>query len=880
MRRAGAPANPAGALACAGQQTHARLVADVAAMIRTPDQRLRVFVSSTLGELADERAAVRRAIERLRLSPVMFELGARPHPPRELYRAYLAQSHLFIGVYWQRYGWIAPGETISGLEDEYRLAARLPQLMYIKEPAPNREDELTALLQDVQEADRTSYRRFRTLDELEELVSQDLAVLLSERFERAAGHPAGEPRRAPVPLPLTPTIGRDDEIDDLVARIDAGARLVTVTGPGGVGKTRLALEAAGRLAERGGMDVHYVPLDAVTSASLVMTTIADQLGIRDAAGRSAADAVVDHVGASHVLLVLDNLEQVVAAAPEIGRLLERAPGLQVLATSRQALRIRGEHEYTVTPLATPPHADEEVDDVAAVPAVRLLVERARSFGGRFALTEHNAPAVAELSRRLEGLPLAIELAAARLRLLSPSTLLERLDTTLDLLATGADVPARQRTLRATLDWSHALLSDHERALFARCAVFAGGATVQAIEAVCGDDTGDVLESLAGLLDKNLVAVDDATLGDEPRFRMLAPVRSYAWERLEAGAETAAVRRRHLDYFCNLGRRAQPFLCGPNQREWAARLDAERANLRAAIAAGSDLDALGEILRLIWDTLVYYYIREAIEEPRDWLRALLPRRTDFDESQQALLDVGLVIVGDPPEDRDVVDLLVAAGTVFDARGLALEGAVALHYLGLQHWREGDAGAAVAALTSSSQRYAALAHDWGVATVEMTLGAVRAATGAPESATAHLRRSLRHSRRIDNRPQIAQALQGLALVDARLGDDDRARDALVEAVGIVVADRSVTGATYCLEARAAVAIAEDDVQGAVKMIGAARSTRERLRIPEWTAAADAATPVLAQARDALEPAHFATAWAQGAAADVFDLLEHATAGPGES
>jgi hypothetical protein len=239
--------------------------------IRTPDQRLRVFVSSTLGEMATERRAVRAAIERLRLAPVMFELGARPYPPRELYRSYLAQSHVFVGVYWQRYGWVAPGEAVSGLEDEYRLAGDVPKLLYIKEPAPDREPGLVDLLHDIKADDGASYRRFETVEELEGLVVDDLSLLLSEQFEAAqrGGDSLPPSRAGGVPRPLTPTVGRDDELTAATARLRGGARLVTLTGPGGIGKSRLGLEVAHAVRNEYPGGVHYVPLAAVVEARLV-----------------------------------------------------------------------------------------------------------------------------------------------------------------------------------------------------------------------------------------------------------------------------------------------------------------------------------------------------------------------------------------------------------------------------------------------------------------------------------------------------------------------------------------------------------------------------------------------------------------------------------
>lgn len=826
-------------------------------------------MSSTLGELAEERAAVRRAVERLRLSPVMFELGARPHPPRELYRAYLEQSHVFVGVFWQRYGWVAPGESVSGLEDEYRLSFAMPQLVYIKEPAPDREPALAALLREIQTRDQTSYRRFRTTEELEELVSSDLAVLLSERFETRQSSGPASVARAPVPAVLTPTIGREAEISTVVELLDGGARLVTVTGPGGAGKTRLSLEVA-NLRSRAGADVFYAPLADVSSPDLVMPTLADALGIKELSGRSALETVVSYFGSSRAMLVLDNLEQVIAVAPELSRLIERATGLQVLTTSRQALRIRGEHEVLIGPLATP-GADRELDEIARSPAVRLFVDRARALGARFELTSGNAVAVAELCRRLDGLPLAVELVAARVRLLPPRDLARRLGTVLDLPGAMTDLPERQRTLRATLDWSHGLLDAGERTLFARLGVFGGGATLAAIEAVGLSDGQDVEEVLAGLIDQSLVVADDsAALGGEPRFRMLEPVREYAAELLARRDDADAARRRHLDHFSRLGREAQPYLCGPDQRTWLERFDAERANLRIAIGYGLDHGALAEVLQLVWDTLVYFYVRDAIEEPRRWLLRLAEGRSPLDETGQAVLDLGLVIVGEASSDREAVELLAGALEVFDRDGLDLEAAVAQHHLGVRHWRSGDTALAIETLEDASRRYARIEHDWGVATSEMTLGAVHAALGDTDAATRHHQRSLVHSRRIDNWPQVAQALQGMALVEALNGRTDQARGSLDEAVAIVLASHSVTGATYCLEVLAALAAAGGDVEEAVRLVIGARTIRRELAIPEWTAAADAAEPIVAAARRALSEDRFAELWQEGTSCDPLARL----------
>ena len=514
-------------------------------VIRTPDQRVRVFVSSTLQELAAERRAVQDAVTRLRLVPVMFELGARPHPPRPVYRAYLAQSHVFVGIYWQSYGWVAPGEQVSGLEDEYRSSAGLPRLVYVKSPAPEREPRLTQLLARIRDEGGVSYQHFSELAELQQLVENDLAVLLSERFEMtrpgqaAAG---GAPLAGAVPVPATPLLGREQEtaaVEELVA--GEGVRLVTLTGPGGVGKTRLMVEAARRLGPGFADGARFVELASVSAADLVAAAIAAGLGLNTSAGRLITD-LESYLRPRRLLLALDNFEQVIGAAPLLAELLAAAPGLVVLVTSRTVLRLSGEHEFPVPPLRVPPPGvGRDPADLQRYASVSLFVERAHAVAPGFELTDANAGAVAEICRRLDGLPLAIELAAARIRLLPPQALASRLDQRFSVLTGGArDLPERQHTLRNTLDWSFELLSAGEQALFARLGVFAGPFSLPAAEAVCAPDQGQargpgqMMETLGSLVDSSLVRVE--TRAGEPRFSLLETIRDYALELRRGGLD--------------------------------------------------------------------------------------------------------------------------------------------------------------------------------------------------------------------------------------------------------------------------------------------------------------------------------------------------------
>jgi predicted ATPase len=591
-------------------------------LIRTPDQRVWVFVSSALEELAAERQAVRDAVTRLRLVPVLFELGARPHPPRPVYRAYLAQSQVFVGIYWQSYGWVAPGEQVSGLEDEYRLSGGLPRLIYVKSPAAERDPRLAQMLARIKDEGGLSYQRFSDPAELQQRVENDLAVLLSERFEMTRSGEGGAdeaPLAGALPMPATPLLGREQEtaaVEELV--VGEGVRLVTLTGPGGVGKSRLMVEAARRLGPGFADGARFVELASVSAADLVAAAIAAGLGLNTSAGQMITD-LESYLQPRRLLLALDNFEQVMDAAPLLADLLRAAAGLVVLVTSRTVLRLSGEHEFPVPPLPVPPAgAGRDPADLRRYASVSLFVERAHAVAPGFELTGANAGAVAEICRRLDGLPLAIELAAARVRLLPPQALASRLDQRFSVLTGGArDLPERQRTLRNTLDWSFGLLSAGEQALFARLGVFAGPFSLPAAEAVGAPGEGQasgpgpVMETLGSLVDSSLVRAD--TRGGEPRFSLLETIRDYARERLAGGGDWVRAHDRHAAYFQALAEPSGADLAGPGQLPWVGRLETEHDNLLAAMSWLVDQDHLDQATHLFLMTWRFWWLRGHLAE---------------------------------------------------------------------------------------------------------------------------------------------------------------------------------------------------------------------------------------------------------------------------
>ncbi|HEX9370902.1 MAG TPA: AAA family ATPase, partial [Roseiflexaceae bacterium] len=526
--------------------------------------------------------------------------------------------------------------------------------------------------------------------------------------------------------------------------------LLTLVGPGGVGKTRLAVAAAAALGPAYPDGIVFVDLAPFQDARLVPASIARALGLRESGGRSAREQLLEYLRQRRVLLVLDNFEHLLEAAPLVPELLRQCPHVAVLVTSRTALHTQGEQRFVVAPLATSSaEARTAEQTISTSPAAQLFVDRARAVAADFAVDEQHAPVIAEICRKLDGIPLAIELAAARAGLLRPDALLRRLERRLPLLTGGArDLPARQQTLRKTLAWSHDLLDPGAQVLFRRLAVFAGGWTLEAAEAVCADaerPAEEVLDRLQVLVDSNLVRRLEA-IADEARFGMFATVREFAEEMLDTRGEEHDQRRRHATYFLALAEQAEPRLRGADQRIWFDRLDAELDNMRAVLAWARSSNHVESGLRLAVALAAFWENRGYLREAREWLETLLGELAQPETPYLLGLQVGALAItgwtaflqGDYQAAAPYAKQSLAQ---WRALGQVGNSPVALNTLAYVAGLEGDRPRQEALFRQSLAVYQAQGDTAGSAAVLSWLGTLRRGEGDLDAATALLDESLR-------------------------------------------------------------------------------------------------------------------------------------------
>jgi predicted ATPase len=831
-------------------------------VIRTPDQRLRVFVSSTLEELAAERGAVRAAIEQLRLAPVMFESGAQPHPPQAVYRAYLEQSDIFIGIYWQRYGWVGPGMTMSGLEDELRLAAIMPRLLYVKVPAPEREPGLRRMLESIRAEGTLSYKKFADAAELGELVASDLATMLSARF----GEPDRDARLPVLPSPVTAMVGRDTDMQEVTRMLTApDRRLVVLTGAGGAGKTRLAVAVAEHTREQWPDGTAFVDLSPVTDPALVPDAVASALGLVGQGRERPLDTLERGLADRNMLLVLDNFEQVLDAAPVVADLLRSAPGLRVLVTSRVVLRLRGEQEWRVDPLRVPPPGTT-LAAMARMPAVRLLVDRVRDVQPGFELTSQNADAVAELCRRLDGLPLALELAAASMRLLTPDQMLARLPGQLERPGAFADLPDRQQTLTSTIQWSYDLLPPPAQRMLARLSVFAAPFTAAGAEALGGQEDGDAVEDLSTLLDHSIVSPAERP-DREPAFRLLDPIRHFAATQLTDASQTFS----HLErYLLGVVEAASPQ--HGSQEPSMRRLDSEQPNLRAVLDwIARDGRPADKLIRALGDVWVWLLVRGYLRQSSTlWqqIGSLLAQepRSGYDRVARVTL---MAAGGANQGSTKVIDLIDEI--LPDARRVEKPWRTALLLLVRGIMRVSSAhGQARADFAEALSVARADGDPLSIGYVQAHYGALLCLDGDLDQAYALHRESLTIARSIGDENLRAEAHYVLAI------DAITARDAGSAAADLAASVRHYKnlghfeGLTRCLGVFSALALERGNPHLAARLVGTAAAVRDRFGLRPWPWVTEAEERFVKRAAALLPGGGYAAQLAVGRGQTIDDAL----------
>jgi predicted ATPase/class 3 adenylate cyclase len=636
-----------------------------------------------------------------------------------------------------------------------------------------------------------------------------------------------------LPTRLTTFLGREREMAEVEELLER-SRLLTLTGPGGTGKTRLSLEVAGRSLAAYPDGVYFVELAAIFDPDLVPVTIAQALGLADRGGRTAVERLTDHIGDRRLLLVLDNFEQVTDAAAAINELLVACPKLTVLTSSRSVLRVSGEQEYPVPPLALPDPAHlPPLAQLGQYEAVALFIERARAVKPDFAVTNENAPAVAEICVRLDGLPLAIELAAARIRIFTPQAMLGRLGDRLGLLAGGSrDLPERQQTLRGAIAWSHDMLADDERELFARLSVFVGGASLEFIEKVCLGGTGtDPLDTITSLVEQSLVRQGEG-IGGEPRFAMLETIREFAIEQAIERGQWDALRERHARAYADFAHESVANVMGSSSREWLDRFAQDHDNLRAALmwAMTHDTDAA---LRLVHDLWRFWQRRGHLVEGLERAEAALalPDAADHPQSQADALSAaaGLAYwLADALRARAHYEAEIAARQALgDRPGLAdaLYG-VSFTWSILDLTNPDTAQNAEHRINAALELYRELGDQGGIGRCEWALANVYWGVQRLPEARSHAESALKLFEALDDRFMAGWASYtvGLGALSQALGDDGRrdwleeANRRFVHALRIFEEADDVTGYTLVLDSMAAGALHAGERERAATLTGA--------------------------------------------------------------
>ncbi|MEO8288197.1 MAG: tetratricopeptide repeat protein [Chloroflexota bacterium] len=709
-----------------------------------------------------------------------------------------------------------------------------------------------------------------------------------------------------LPVQTTPFIGRERELGLVRSMLlQKDMRLLTLTGPGGTGRTRLALQVAADLvgAEEFEDGVFFVDLSSITDPAVVVSEIAHTLGVQEVAGQPIGDTLKEYLKNKRMLLLVDNFEQVLEAAPQISHLLRAASYVKVFVTSRAALHLSMEYEYSVPPLTLPNL--EQLSSVQALiqnEAVALFVQRAQAVKSDFSLTEENALAVMSICRHLDGLPLAIVLAASRIKGLgSPQAILSRLGSRLKLLTGGAtDLPTRQQTLRNTIEWSYSLLTAGEKKLFRRLAVFRGGRTLDAAEAVCNanaDLAVDVLDGITSLVDKSLMYSVEG-MGSEPRYMMLETIFEYAWEKLEESGESAAIRREHALYFMKMTEAAESQLREAGQTTWLQQLESEHENLRAALRLGlNESNSLAVSLHLAGALYRFWLVRGYFTEGREQLAALLSRAqasslaAPSDElasaMAKALLRIGGLAWAQGDYDvahRDLQASLELYRSLGDKRGIARS----LLNLGNVDYYRADRASARGFYEESLGIYRELSDKHGIATALLNLGNVDFYDEMYPQARSLMEESLVIRRALGDKQGVAQTLHSLADVALYQHDYEVAQALYKESLDLRRDLKDSWGIVECLEGLALVTVqalgpaqaksnvtaqADLDVVHAARLWGAAEALRETIGTPRPPAELAGYELILNSTRAHVDQPTWQMAWSEGRAMSLQDAIAYA-------
>jgi predicted ATPase/Tfp pilus assembly protein PilF len=739
----------------------------------------------------------------------------------------------------------------------------------------------------------------------------------SAKIQPASGSP---PMRVPHNLPTPPTafIGRESEIGEITEMLlQPDVRLITLTGPGGTGKTRISLEVGRALLDRFQDGVYFIDLSAIHDPALVATTTAHAIGLREGGGRPPLEKLKDYLADNQTLLLFDNFEQIIQAGMVVAELLAAAPGVKALVTSRIPLQLRGEHEYPVSPLDLPPGTCRSQVEVLGFEAVALFQQGAQSVQPRFGITDENCPAVVEICRRLDGLPLAIEIAAARVKMLPPQALLKRLDQSLKLLVGSAkDLPDRQQTLRRTIDWSYELLEPEAQMLFIRLGIFNGGFTLEAAEGVCAPNGElDVFTGVETLLNGSLIRQVDS-VSDEPRFDMLQTIRDYALEKAEEAGITAEMHQAHCEYFTQLAQGAEVY--GSQSMTWLQRLGEEHDNFRVALtwALGHEEDIPAAVVMmepLMWFWFRYGHLQEGVEWMKKAMaatagmgvspiramalvgRAMLAlwsgdlnvaaehslaaiemsNQLNFDAVLSlAKLGYGVTLINQG-KDKEAFSHLVDAGELFDEQDQTWMKGTALVHLANASLGLGDADQALEWLDMALPLMKASGDLWNMAFTLNNYGEVSRVKGDYDKAEGYYRQTEELYKQADAVGDQARLVHTLGYIAMHKGDFEEARALFQESLGDFRKLGNQRGIAECLAGLAGLGVEQGKHAWAAPLLASAESQLKAIGGNWWPADRVEVESACESMQSTLGD-EFETLWGQGQAMGVEEALAYLSTG----